>query len=69
LSESLAGLFKDQSAGEYKALLQQGYKNNDGYFLLRRKISFREYEQLRKFPLFKLGRYKSGMIANEKRSA
>ncbi len=66
LSECLANLFKDQSAGEYKMMLQQGYKDEDGYFLLHKKISFREYDQLRKFPLFKLGRYKSGMIANEK---
>jgi cell division protein FtsI (penicillin-binding protein 3) len=66
LSECLANLFKDQSAGEFKSMLQQGYDNGDGYFLLRKKISFREYEQLRKFPLFKLGRYKSGLIANER---
>ncbi len=66
LSECLANLFKDQPAGEYRSILQQGYNNSDGYFLLHRKISFREYEQLRKFPLFRLGRYKSGMIANEK---
>ena len=66
LSECLSILFKDQSAGEYKSLLQQAYKDEDGYFLLKKKISFREYEQLRNFPLFKLGRYKSGLIANEK---
>ncbi len=66
LSDCLANLFKDQSAGEYKALLQEGYNNEDGYFMLKKKISFREYEALRHFPLFKLGRYKSGMIANEK---
>jgi len=66
LSESLADLFKDMSAGEYKALLQEGYRNEEGYFPLKKKISFREYEALRRFPLFKLGRYKSGMIANEK---
>jgi cell division protein FtsI (penicillin-binding protein 3) len=66
LSQSLAALFRDQSAAEYKTLLQQAYKDQEGYFLLRKKISFREYEQLRKFPLFRLGRYKSGMIANEK---
>jgi cell division protein FtsI (penicillin-binding protein 3) len=66
LSERLAGLFKDQSAGQYKALLQRGYKDEDGYFLLKKKISYREYQQLRTFPIFKLGRYKSGMIANEK---
>ncbi|NCI48032.1 penicillin-binding protein [Sediminibacterium soli] len=66
LSHCLAALFQDQTAGAYKTLLQQGYKNEEGYFLLHKKASFREYEQLRKFPLFRLGRYKSGMIANEK---
>ncbi len=66
LSECLANLFKDHTGGEYKMILQQGYDNGDGYFSLCKKISFREYEQLRKFPLFKLGRYKSGMIANER---
>jgi cell division protein FtsI (penicillin-binding protein 3) len=66
LSEALAGLFKDQSAGEYKMMLQKAYDDEDGYFLLKKKISFREYEELRRFPLFKMGRYKSGMIAQEK---
>lgn len=66
LSESLAALFKDHSAGEYKAMLKQAYQDEEGYFPLKKKISFREYEALRKFPLFRLGRYKSGMIANEK---
>lgn len=66
LSQSLANLFRDQTAAQYKTLLQQGYNNEEGYLLLRKKISFREYEQLRTFPLFRLGRYKSGMIANER---
>ncbi len=66
LSFYLAKLFKDQPASEYKNLLIQGYKAEDGYFLLKKKISFREYDELRKFPLFKLGRYKSGLIANER---
>ncbi len=66
LSFCLANLFKDQTATEYKTILQQGYKDVDGYFLLKKKISFREYDELRRFPLFKLGRYKSGLIANEK---
>ncbi len=66
LSFCLANLFKDQTAAEYKTILQQGYKDVDGYFLLKKKISFREYDELRRFPLFKMGRYKSGLIANEK---
>lgn len=66
LSFYLAKLFKDQPASAYKNVLIQGYKTEDGYFLLKKKISFREYDELRKFPLFKLGRYKSGLIANER---
>ncbi len=37
LSYRLANLFGDQSKDDYKALLKQGYKNNDGYFLLKEK--------------------------------
>ncbi len=66
LSICLANLFKDLSAPEYKSILQQGYKAEESYFLLKKKISFREYDELRRFPLFKQGRYKSGLIANER---
>jgi cell division protein FtsI (penicillin-binding protein 3) len=66
LSECLADLFKDQSAGGYKTMLQRAYKNEEGYFPLKKKISYREYEQVRSFPLFRQGRYKSGLIANER---
>lgn len=58
LSFHLAQLFKDMSPVEYKRVLQQAYKTQDGYFPLKKKISFTQYDSLRKFPLFKLGRYK-----------
>lgn len=63
LSICLANLFKDKSAAEYKKILRDGYRDKDRYFLLRKKISFREYEQLRNFPLVRLGKNKSGFIA------
>lgn len=63
LSICLASLFKDRSEAEYKKLLKDGYREKDRYFLLRRKISFREYEQMRNFPLVRLGKNKSGFIA------
>ena len=66
LSLSLADLFKDKSAEKYKEELTQAYEASVGNYELRKKISYREYLQLVKFPLFKLGRYKSGMIAEEK---
>ncbi len=62
LSNSLANLFKDKNAVAYKKLLQQGYKNEDRYFILKKKISFEEYKQLRNFPLVRQGRNKSGFI-------
>ncbi|OIR02984.1 penicillin-binding protein PbpB [mine drainage metagenome] len=66
LSYDLANLFKDQTAGEYKKILTEGYKNKDRYYLLRKNISYREYQQLKTFPLVRLGKNKSGFIAVDK---
>lgn len=66
LSYCLANLFKDKTKAEYKALLQQGYREKDRYFLLRKKTSFNEYQELRRFPLVRQGRNKSGFIAEVK---
>lgn len=66
LSICLANLFKDKSSGEYKYLLQTGYREKDRYFLLKKKMSFKEYQQLRIFPLVRLGRNKSGFIPDKK---
>ena len=68
LSIKLAALFNDKTAkdyktaAEYKKELQLAYKNKDRYYILKRKISFDEYQQLRDFPLVKLGKNKSGFI-------
>ena len=66
LSICLATMFKDQSAEKYKNDLTAAYEASVGNYELRKKISYRQYLSLAKFPLFKLGRYKSGMIAEEK---
>src|SRR5689334_20127686 len=63
LSYCLADLFKDRSKGEYKKILSNGYKSEDRYFLLKRKVSFEEYQQMKKFPLVRLGKNTSGFIA------
>jgi cell division protein FtsI (penicillin-binding protein 3) len=66
LSFYLSNLFKDRSAEGYKQWLMEAYKENEPYLELHKKTSYREYEQLRKFPLFRDGRYKSGLIVNER---
>jgi cell division protein FtsI (penicillin-binding protein 3) len=63
LSLCLANLFKDRSANEYKSLLKNGYKNKYRYFALKKKVSFDQYQQLKQFPLIRLGKNKSGFIA------
>ena len=42
LSYSLSNLFKDKSSAAYKNILNQGYIHKTRYFLLKRKISFKE---------------------------
>ena len=66
LSSSLAGLFQDKTAAEYKKDLQQAYKDKERYYQLHKKVSFEEYKELRSFPLVRLGRNKSGFIAEVK---
>jgi cell division protein FtsI (penicillin-binding protein 3) len=62
LSICLANLFQDKSAVLYKKELQLAYENEDRYFILKKKISFDQYQQLRDFPLVRLGKNKSGFI-------
>jgi cell division protein FtsI (penicillin-binding protein 3) len=64
LSLCLSQLLKDRSPIEYKRMLQQGFNEEDRYFLLKRKLSFKDYQKLRTFPLVRLGRNKSGFIAD-----
>ena len=66
LSYQLSNLFADRSAAEYKQMLQTGYREKDRYFLLRKKLSFKDYQQLKTFPLVRLGRNKSGFIPDKK---
>ncbi|KAA2240557.1 transpeptidase family protein [Chitinophaga agrisoli] len=63
LSDALSTLFGDRTAGEYKQLLREGYKSKDRYFLLKRNVPFNQFQQIRNFPMFRLGANKGGMIA------
>jgi len=62
LSICLSNLFKDKTQSDYKADLELAYKNNERYYLLKRKISFEALKEMRGFPLVRLGRNKSGFI-------
>lgn len=69
LADAFAKLFKDKTTQEYKQILQQSYRDKERYFLLKKKITFEEFRQVRNFPLVRQGRNKSGFIisARDKR--
>lgn len=69
LAYCLSRLFRDKSTAQYKLFLEKGYRSKERYFLLKRSVTFEQYNALRNFPLFRLGRNNSGMIAeqNDKR--
>ena len=66
LSSCFADLFNDKTAAAYKKELQLAYKNEDRYYILKKKLTFVQYAQLRDFPLIKDGRNKSGFIIEQR---
>lgn len=62
LSICMANYFKDKPAEQYKAEFTQARKKKNRYFLIKRKLSHTQIKDIKKFPLFRLGKYKSGLI-------
>ena len=66
LAWHLSKLFKDESQAGYKRILQDGFKKKLRYYSFRKKVSYREYQAMQEFPLIRMGRNKSGFIAEER---
>jgi len=64
LAGCLSGLFLDEDAATYKREFQKAFNNEERYYLFKRKISFQQWEAMKKFPLIRLGKNKSGFIAD-----
>ena len=62
LSLCLARLFRDKSAYEYKTSLLAARNRGDRYYLIHRRANYVQLKELKKFPLFRLGQYKGGVI-------
>ena len=66
LAFCLADLFKDKSKETYKRILREGRRDGEGYLLLQRNVSFNNLKKLKKFPIFNKGRYKGGLLVEQK---
>ncbi|WP_462266261.1 penicillin-binding protein [Mucilaginibacter sp.] len=66
LSQKLSQFYGDKSAGEYSRILREARKDSSRYQLVRRKVTYQELKQIRKFPIFNMGKYKGGLIIVQK---
>jgi len=62
LAATMSQYFGDKSPREYSRMLRDARKDSDRYALIRRKVSFQQLKDIRKFPIFNLGKYKGGLI-------
>jgi cell division protein FtsI (penicillin-binding protein 3) len=66
LALGLSVIFNDKPASFYKELLVRTKKAGNRYFLFKRKISYNQLQAMRKLPLFNKGKYKGGLMVNER---
>lgn len=64
LSLCLSHLLKDKSTSQYKRELKSAYQSGKRYYRVSRKrLTYNEYKKAKEFPLYRLGKNKSGFIA------
>lgn len=61
----LSKIFKDYDYSTYKKELIKAYKEGHRYYLLKRKVDYQTYKNLKKLPIFRLGQNRGGFIANK----
>ena len=66
LAWHLAHLFNDRTALEYKRDLVDARRRGERYYLVKRKATHTQVQALRSFPLYRLGRFKSGLVTEKR---
>lgn len=66
LAYCLSKLFNDKSKTAYKNDLIRERKEGNRYFLIKKDVNYEQLKKLRSFPIFRLGRFKGGLIAERK---
>ncbi|RKR85462.1 cell division protein FtsI (penicillin-binding protein 3) [Mucilaginibacter gracilis] len=66
LALKMSQFFGDKSASEYSRLFKDARKDSSRYELIRRNVTYQQLKQVRKFPIFNMGKYKGGLIVVQK---
>ncbi len=62
LAFHLSALFKDKSYASYRQELIKAREKGARYHLIRRNVKYTQLKEMKKFPLFRRGKYKGGFI-------
>lgn len=65
LSEALSNML-GKSAGYYENKIRKARVNKNRYLFITRNLSYNDYQKLKKFPIFKLGMYRGGLIIEQR---
>lgn len=63
LAINLSELFPDNTASYYRSMLRNARAKGNRYRLIRRRATYSEQLKMRSFPIFRMGRFKGGFIA------
>lgn len=61
LAKSLSALFQDRHWSTYKRDLVREQEKGNRYFLVKRNVTYTQLQEVKQFPIFKLGRYQGGV--------
>lgn len=61
LSKSLSSLFQDRHWSTYKRELVRARERGDRYYLVKRNVNYTQLQEVKEFPIYRLGRYKGGV--------
>lgn len=55
-----------KTPGHYETLIKKGRATKNRYVFITRNLDYNEYQRIKKFPIFKLGPYKGGLIVEQR---
>lgn len=66
LAICLANLFQDKTASEYEHKIIKARKNRERYLLIKRVVNYPQLQAVKKFPIFRMGKNKGGLLVIQK---
>ncbi|MDQ3101999.1 MAG: cell division protein, partial [Bacteroidota bacterium] len=66
LSWHLSQLFSDRTPAEYKRDISDARHRGERYHMIKRRADHTQVQKLRAFPIFRLGRFKGGLVTEKR---